>query len=823
MQRTIQIAIIGLTVLGTVQATAAETTGRLFPAGLPELKWTEFKARGFSQPVTGVIFRKAHPTCCGVALGGISTGALDIETSGVLGFNTIFLGFPRKVQLFLPFLGLAVGGKTWVLTTQKFLDGGVMEGCQDPAGLPRPLAKSTVPKVVGCEPVKEIEYWGHYPVADLEYETDAPVSVGLRAWAPFLPGDAAGSNIPGAVFEVHLRNTSDTPQRGTVAFSFPGPSERPVNMRSDMPFDGVVDEARSTDFTRKEVTGEFQGIAVTSLAGVGYALGVVGPENVRLGGGLTAKPDVWSKIASQLPSPMGGKADGVTIYNDPSTSVAVDFDIRPMEKRVVRFILAWYSPRWQGGTVEFLQKWFEGEGPGPYEIPGRKNESVNYYYQMYATRYRNAADVARHLAREHESLLRRVLAWQEAIYTEQRLPIWLRDCLVNTLNIIAENSYWAQPRPPLGEWAFPLGAFDFMESPRSCPVMGCLPNRWMGHLPSLYFYPELERQVLRNYKAYFRQDGAVPFLFTWADFVKPTYEWQKGLTAFAYVDSVDRLWLRTGDDTVLREFYPTVKRSVVFTMQLFNGPDFVIRMPEGNKGSSWLEVGWWAGMVTHTGAVRLSMLQSAERIARRVGDLEFAQQCREWFRLGSRSLDEKMWNEKLGSYLLYNEPETGKISEGILANQLDGDLCSFIKGIEPVFPRDRAVTVLETVKRTCMVDMGCVTLATPEGQPNVPAVPYTHPVNMVMLGMTYAYYGDPKTGLDLIHRNLKNLVLDNRYPWDYPNSVYPATGKRYGGSDYTQHMMLWALPAALEGQDLSGPAKPGGLADRVLRAAKEQQ
>jgi hypothetical protein len=31
--------------------------------------------------------------------------------------------------------------------------------------------------------------------------------------------------------------------------------------------------------------------------------------------------------------------------------------------------------------------------------------------------------------------------------------------------------------------------------------------------------------------------------------------------------------------------------------------------------------------------------------------------------------------------------------------------------------------------------------------------------------------------------------------------------------------MVWAVPAAMEGQDFSAPFQPGGLVDRVLRAA----
>ena len=35
----------------------------------------------------------------------------------------------------------------------------------------------------------KVEYWGHYPVADLEYSLDLPITLGVRAWSPFIPGD----------------------------------------------------------------------------------------------------------------------------------------------------------------------------------------------------------------------------------------------------------------------------------------------------------------------------------------------------------------------------------------------------------------------------------------------------------------------------------------------------------------------------------------------------------------------------------------------------------------------------------------------------------
>ena len=66
--------------------------------------------------------------------------------------------------------------------------------------------------------MQESEYWGHYPIADVEYKSDAPVGIGVRSWSPFIPGDAKVSNTPGAVFEVHLRNQGNDKGR-KVAWS----------------------------------------------------------------------------------------------------------------------------------------------------------------------------------------------------------------------------------------------------------------------------------------------------------------------------------------------------------------------------------------------------------------------------------------------------------------------------------------------------------------------------------------------------------------------------------------------------------------------------
>jgi hypothetical protein len=57
--------------------------------------------------------------------------------------------------------------------------------------------------------------------------------------------------------------------------------------------------------------------------------------------------------------------------------------------------------------------------------------------------------------------------------------------------------------------------------------------------------------------------------------------------------------------------------------------------------------------------------------------------------------------------------------------------------------------------------------------------------------------------------------------YDWPVCLDSGVGPRVG-CDYYQNLMLWSLPAALEGGDLRGPGQPGGLVDRMIRAASDK-
>ena len=312
----------------------------LFDTSIPERTWTTFPVEGLDFPIPGALFRASNKPCCGVPLCGVGTGCVDIDAAGAWGYNSMFNGYtfnpdgvrmPRVPPTLWPMFGLAVEGQVWVLASQEIVQGGFVPYCTEPMVL-NAKDKKRQTKSVLCQDLKNVKaaedivYFGHFPVADLEYITDAPVSVGLRAWAPFIPGDALASNLPAAVFEVHLRNAGDKPRQGTLAFNFAGPSAA---------------EAMSGQFLRTPVDEDLHGLLVSALGiDVSYCIAAIG-EKVRVGAGLNRHPHHWSGIASRLPVPESIERDGggqVSLNAD--ASLALDFDLPAGGEKVVRFVLA---------------------------------------------------------------------------------------------------------------------------------------------------------------------------------------------------------------------------------------------------------------------------------------------------------------------------------------------------------------------------------------------------------------------------------------------------------------------------------------------------
>ncbi|MDO8685137.1 MAG: GH116 family glycosyl-hydrolase, partial [Clostridiales bacterium] len=536
-----------------LKATVAEVkklkvNGRMFPADLPEAVWETFKTEGYAKPVTGIIYRNTPHPPSGVPMGGIGTGSLDIDTAGTLGYTSIFNhNTPVGGPLNTPFVGLSVGEQTWVLTTCK-----TKSYWNSGPSMPSPdimLQDVVIPEY--------IDYWGHYPVVNMEYKMKSPVLASLRAWSPFLPGDAKISNIPGAIFEIKLTNQMKIDQAGTLAFIFHGFAKH----QTKNPAVGIAGANRSKnpvlpapEILRERIEGKLTGVNVNNNSwNMSYTLAVLDEKQVQIGGELGIDGGKWALIHNMLPEVKN---------DDGGSSLAVDFKLIPNGEKVIKIILAWYAPEWEGNGAP-------GTGGERIKYLGGDRTSGKRFTHMYATRFKTSHEVAEYLANDNKSLLKRIIAWQSAIYNYKNIPGWLADSLINNLYYFADTSYWAQAKPPIGEWCKPEdGIFALGESPRSCFNMNTIPNLAIAGPLVSYLFPELELSNLRAFKAYQLPNGDVPSIFgNYSDVATPLEygEYQVVMNGANYMEMLDRYWRVTEDDDFLKEFYDSAKKAIEFT------------------------------------------------------------------------------------------------------------------------------------------------------------------------------------------------------------------------------------------------------------------
>ena len=567
------------------------------------------------------------------------------------------------------------------------------------------------------------------------------------------------------------------------------------------------------------------------------ALGGIGEDRVRIGGGLDGTGMWWAKVHRELPLMPFRSDERVS-----AASVAADFDLEAQDERTVRFILAWYVGGWYGNGLPFDTANYTGCREND---PEKEPASCHWYTNRYAKRFEDALEVARYLAENHGGLLSRITGWQGVAYDWPEYPGWFKDALVNVLYLVTEDSRWAAVRGPVGEWAGSEGLFAMSECPRQNPQMECIACTWYGHWPIVLLFPELALSTARVFKQFQRESGQPPFnaggLYEVAS--PSLYEYQKDQNGTVYASIVDRIWRYTGDDAVLSEFYESVKKATIYTALLNTGPYGLL----STSGANFFEVPW-PGLVTYVAGMRLAAFRIVQRMAEHMKDEAFADECRQWIAQGSRAVEELLWNGD--SYLLYSTTpdmvaelaETHGVpglmksqsatqeAQGaagrcdyVLANQLNGEwLCRF-HGVPGVFPEERVRKALETIKRLNVAYSvnGVINVLDTDGNPvEMYRASSYFPSELYILAATYPYHGEREVGLEIVRECLRNIVLEQRYTWSMPNSINVTTGTVDYGKDYYQSLMLWALPMAMEVGSAADAAKPGGLVDSILRAAE---
>ncbi len=301
---------------------------------------------------------------------------------------------------------------------------------------------------------------------------------------------------------------------------------------------------------------------------------------------------------------------------------------------------------------------------------------------FYATRFADAAAVARYLAENRERLAGQTRLWHATWY-DSSLPHWLLDRLFSTTSILATSTcqWWANGR----FWAW--------EGVGCCH--GTCAHVWNYEHSMARLFPQLERSVREmqdfNPKAGFDEaTGAVRFRgegwTMWAGDSQP------GTVLKAY-----REHQCSADGEFLKRNWPRIKKALEFLFHEDSNDDGLIEGTQHNTYDINFE-----GPNTMVGSLYLAACLAAEKMAVEQGDAEFAARCRKVFESGRELSMKRLYN---GEYFIQivdlKKYPKHQYADGCLADQLFGQGWAHQVALGYVYPEEAVRTALRSIWRYC--------------------------------------------------------------------------------------------------------------------------
>jgi uncharacterized protein (DUF608 family) len=371
------------------------------------------------------------------------------------------------------------------------------------------------------------------------------------------------------------------------------------------------------------------------------------------------------------------------------------------------------------------------------------------------------------------------------------------------------------------------------ESFSGCPISETIVCRFHGHFPLLFFFPELELDVLRAFAHFQLRSGEIPFSFGRPIGVhRPQYTCQHPLNATEFVQLVHRYVRRTGDRGVAQELWPAVRDALRYATTLDTDDDGLVNehphalsaeWPESWPANQFYDIWPWAGTSTYVAGIGLAAAQAAADLALLVGDATSAEECKALVARGQATFDKKLWTGQW--YRLYNDPPNSRRSDTCLANQLMVVWCTRVAGLDDVLPAEHIQLAQDAViqRNVAATRWGVVNSCLSNGQPDDSG--HTHSRDIFVgeglcAAMTFLYTGRTGIGLQIAKHLMQALFEVQRMPWDQYCLIRATDGLPVWGSDYYSNMAIWAVPMALAQQDVATFCQAGSFVDSLLQAAR---
>lgn len=610
----------------------------------------------------------------GIGTGNISVGGngqwRDVEIMNKPGVNFYGSSTPKQAPCFLIYTRDTKGVKR-----SKALLGPIppnefagSEGSNAPShGLPR-FSKSS--------------FDAAYPFATVNLQDNGmPVTVKLKTFNPFIPGDADASGIPIAAIRYEVTNITG----GMLDVAVAGSLDNFIGM------DGY--KAEFSQFNRAVVplgtknnrnafksTGQLAGIYMTSDSvdrdASTYGTIALTTSNTDKSRRISYRTEFdnrgWGANMADMWNDFTD--DGVyedksfaTKINDPRAGLAVKLKLKPHETREVEFFLTWNFPN--------RKDWEDKVTIGNY----------------YSNQYTDAWDVAEKTLPRLPQLEAKTLAFVNTLLSSSYPPAVKEAALFNAGTLRSQTTF----RNKEGYFFGWEGVFNNVGS-----CYGNCTHVWNYEFASPFLFGDLAKRMREvEYNYALADNGLMSFRVSLP--LKKEANW-KAAAADGQMGSIMRVyreWQLSGDDQFLKDTWPNVKKALAF---------------------AWIKGGWDAdkdgvmeGCQHNTMDIEyygpnpeiefwyLGALKACASMAKYLNDNEFEQVCDQLFSNGSKWTDANLFNGKY--YIQKIRPANSEqdiapglkigmgakdlknpdfqIGEGCLVDQLAGQNMAFICGL----------------------------------------------------------------------------------------------------------------------------------------------
>jgi uncharacterized protein (DUF608 family) len=627
--------------------------------------------------------------------------------------------------------------------------------------------------------MNSLRFRGEYPFAWYDFEDpELPVKVGLEVHSPMIPLDAKASAIPCAIFNVTVENPTDSELDVEVLSA----QQNAVGYLGNDPILGRRCKEYGGNQNRMIVGGGFAALHMTGgldkdAPGYGdMVLGTVG-DAMGTASWSTAK-DLLDSFGvgdfSAGPSPAGETLNGALV---------VKRKLKPKQKEVFSFVLAWHFPNAHHGGVD---GWV-------------------YTGNMYSNWWANALEVGLYVGKNRAELDSGTRLFHDTVYSGN-MPRAITDRMTGQMAILRNKTcFWAKNGY--------FGAWEGCGQDGGCCHGSCT-HVWHYAQGHARLFPELARIMREATYSFQKPDGSLPHRHPNYD---PATDGQLGDILGAYREhlcSVDGSWLK--------KMWPKFRKAMDATIEFWDKGETGVL-----AGAQWNTLdGALGGSTSWIGTLYLGALAACEKMALQQGDKAAAERYKRIRVEGSRRQDETLWNGEY--YMQIPDPEPrSDYDDGCAIDQLLGEWWGDMLDIEPQYPVDRCRQALESLikynfqpdfhgivqsPRRFVVDddPGMQMIKWPHGPRPSPTIRYG---DEVMSGFEYAAAAAMVQFGMLREGYMVALAISDRYDGKLRHGLtygWDTSGNPFGddecGKYYARAMSAWSLLLASQGFVYDGPA-----------------